>query len=170
MIWKLQAQFFLSSMHTLLKSTGGCFIKITFRGRGQLSPSGKKFFLFMKQQMWEDGPFGEGVNSALRGRDFTLSWPLPRKDAETHPFGERVQLWESPFPQKFLRIPLPRRAELTPSPKGDFYETPSSRRRNTHRGLSTPAVQARSYILLVVWFAPNCAKSAKEKSETKEKL
>ena len=24
-----------------------------------------------------------------------------------------------------MRIPLPRRAELTPSPKGDFYETPS---------------------------------------------
>ena len=53
--------------------SGGCFIKIPFRGRGQLSPSWKIFSLFMKQQMWEDGPFGERVNSALRERDFTLS-------------------------------------------------------------------------------------------------
>ena len=63
----------VSEIEKTMGRAGGCFIKIPFRGKGQLSPSGKIFSLFMKQQVWEDGPFGKGVNSALWGRDFTLS-------------------------------------------------------------------------------------------------
>ena len=114
--------------HIFHKPPGGCFIKIPFRGRGQLIPSGKRFSFFMKPNICEDGSFGERVNSALRGRDFTLSWPLPRRDAKRHPFGERVQLSEFPFPERFWESLFPERLSWPLPQKRFFYETPSCTR------------------------------------------
>ena len=96
------------------------FHKNPLSGKGSTYPFGEKIFLFYEtEHLWRWLLRGKGQLSPSGKGFYTELTPSPKRCQETSLRGKGPTFRIS-FPRKILRIPLPWKAELTPSPKEVF--------------------------------------------------